>query len=485
MNQSRSTFLVCSLLLVACGKRTPAPSGDSGADSGQDTGTDTGTDTGEDTAPIEVPADNVSIAVGDCLGYYREPEEYPNQLARGNELQRYTLKDPEAVCNDGSRAVMYVRAATDAALANTWSIHLQGGGGCGSYLTCAMRWCGLDYYDSSKMSSNNLPLEIDGFGIYDASATNGLAGANQVFFYYCSSDAWRGEGSAAYNPDGLEIPGDLPVELPDGLPDYTIFRRGHTILASGLDELAGGLVADDGEALPALDAATLVVFNGTSGGSTGARANADYVRERLAPSEVVAIFDAAINPSPEFLSEPYVTALETYRAQGWQQSQETDDVRPFMDETCWDELGGTAEEGQCYNLDYVMMNHITTPFFVRQDLRDLGDAVTAIGLPEDDFERGIADTLSSLADLQSTATEGPNMAVVPGAYGPNCAQHVALESTRWWAESTVEDGAGTEWSFQQGVLAWYGGAAFAVVDEPNTGSADGPSSTCAEVDEER
>lgn len=448
---------------------------DSDADSDADTDSDTDAD-------IEVPEDNVANALGDCLSYYETPETYPNQLSAGEELQRYTLDDPEAVCNDGSRAVMYVRGATEEALADVWSIHLQGGGSCSSYLTCAIRWCGLGYHDSSKMSSENLPLNVDGFGIFDGTAPNLLQGANQVFFYYCSSDAWRGQGSAAYGPEDLEIPEEIAVELPGELPTYSVFRRGHTILASGLDELAGGLVADGGEVLPALSEASLIVLNGTSGGSQGARANADYVRDRLAFAEVVAIFDAALVPSSEYLPEPYKSALETNRELGWQQSVATDDTTPFMDETCLDHVGTTDEE-LCYDNDYVMMNHITTPFFARQDLRDMG-GVESISLPEDDHEPAVVQMLDSLATIQSTAVERADITVVPGAYGPNCAQHVALESTNWWAIATVQDEEGVDWTFQDAVLAWYAGTPIAVIDEPNTGSGNGPSSNCTAVEEE-
>lgn len=380
---------------------------------------------------------------------------------------------------------MYVRGATDAALADVWSVHLQGGGGCSSYLGCALCWCGLDYYDSSKMSSQNLPLNIDGFGIYDAHASNLLAGANQVFFYYCSSDSWRGMGSGDYTPDDLEIPEEIPVEVPAELPSYSMFKRGHTIVASGLDELAGGLVADGAEAMPALDDATLVVFNGTSGGSAGARANGDYVRDRLAPAKVVAIFDAANFPMSEHLPEPYASELDAMKALGWQQSQGTDDTVPFTDETCWDHVGGTAEEERCFDLDYVALNHITTPFFARQDLRDVGGPSETIGVPEDVYQPAVVDMPESLATIQSTAVERADIPVAPGAHGPNCAQHVALESTRWWAESTVEDEDGAEFSYQQAVNAWYAGDAVSVIDAPNGGSGDGPYSTCADVDDER
>ncbi|MBT9557329.1 MAG: hypothetical protein IV100_14915 [Myxococcales bacterium] len=490
MSLKLNSIVLASLVLLGCGAnasvRTEEADGDDAQNSSEaDSRADASPgdiEPGGDTAapPIEVPADNVTHALADCLGHYKVPEEFPNQMVEGNELQRYTLSDPEAVCNDGTRAVMYVRGYTDAALADTWSIHLQGGGGCGSYVSCALRWCGRGQYDSSKMSSRNLPLNVAGFGIYDDKTVNFLAGANQVFFYYCSSDAWRGEGSAAYAPGDLELPAEVPEALPGELPDYSVFRRGHTILASGLDELTDGLVADDGEVLPALDDASFVVFSGTSGGSAGARANADYVRERLSAkgAEVVAVFDAAHVPLSTGLSEPYATALDDAKEVGWLQSQATDDTLPFMDATCWAHLGGTANEGACYDVDYLMLNHITTPFFVRQDLSDEGGLAESVGLPEDEFEAATIATLRALATLRESAVEGKDITVVPGAYGPNCAQHVALESTTWWAVGTVEDDAGALWTFEEAVSAWRDGAAVAIVDGPTAGPGNGPGSVC-------
>lgn len=42
-----------------------------------------------------------------------------------------------------------------------------------------------------------------------------------------------------------------------------------------------------------------------------------------------------------------------------------------------------------------------------------------------------------------------------------------------------------EWSFQHAVLAWFQGDPVAVLDAPNTGTEDGPRSTCVGVDDER
>jgi hypothetical protein len=440
-------------------------------------------DTGE--PPIEVPEDNISNALGDCMGYYRTPEAYPNQLAQGDELQRYTLRDAQAVCNDGTRAVLYVRAASDPELANVWELHLQGGGVCSGWASCVERWCGLRYYDSSKMSSANLPEKIAGYGIYDEDAGNVLSGANHAFFYYCSSDGWGGQGTVNYEPPEAGTDIGNGVEVPDGLPAYTMFTHGHHIVTAAIEELEAGITADAGESLPPLKDATVIVWNGTSGGSNGAIRHADWLTERVAANgtEVVSIFDAALAPPHEYYEEPTATAVREYSEIAWDAKLAASDVQPYMDESCWDLLGGTADEWRCDHAAYVMLNHVTTPFLARHDLRDIADIGEALEIPEDTWESSVRTMLIDLRDVPTEGVEGEDVTVVPGAYGPNCAQHVALEMSDWWRVGTVEGPDGVDYTFQAAFFAWYEGASVQVVDEVRTGEGVGPLSTCADVDD--
>ncbi len=81
----------------------------------------------------------------------------------GIPMLRHTLTDPDAVCNDGSPALMYIRPA-DAAYAGNmtpasskWLIFLDGGGGCHDEDACLeTRWCGFGgavFDRAGKMSS--------------------------------------------------------------------------------------------------------------------------------------------------------------------------------------------------------------------------------------------------------------------------------------------------------------------------------------------
>src|SRR5688500_17576817 len=72
-----------------------------------------------------------------------DPGDPGTGIGAGAALPKVTLDDyPDAVCNDGSPGVMYVRAASAPEFATRWVFHFQGGGGCGAdFQTCKDRWC--------------------------------------------------------------------------------------------------------------------------------------------------------------------------------------------------------------------------------------------------------------------------------------------------------------------------------------------------------
>jgi hypothetical protein len=128
---------------------------------------------------------------------------YPSHVPRGTDLVKVELQSPEAVCNDGSKAVMYVRRSAAGArdplgvVDNKWIIHLQEGGLCKDYASCLERWCGTGFYDASKMTSKYAPGTMGGKGIFAREAANPFGNYNQVYVYYCSSDTWIGRKSDA------------------------------------------------------------------------------------------------------------------------------------------------------------------------------------------------------------------------------------------------------------------------------------------------
>jgi Pectinacetylesterase len=419
---------------------------------------------GETPAPV----DGLAAVLGDCDGTLREPDPYPNQMVEGDELERVLLDAPGAVCNDGSPGVIYVRAASDPALETAWSLHVQGGGACATWEDCQTRWCGSAYYDASKMSSDWAPPSIGGLGIYDADPANLLAGANHVFFYYCTSDSWAGRAEVTY----------LPADGSAGSP-YTMFRAGHSVMEAAIAALESGVTSDLGTVLPPLTTATQVVFSGTSAGSDGARRHVDWLEERLSAhgAAVVGLFDAAINPAREALPPEGEVVYESAFRALWEADQ-SQNPAPFYDESCVAHYAGTGDEYLCADTSYVMMNHITTPFFARQDLQDLTGLAESLAADLDAYEESQAETLALLANLPAIAIE--TVTVAPGVYGPSCGQHVALETNDWWRTATVAHGE-EEYTFQRAALEWYAGSEIAVIDDPVAGEGAGPRSSCLTI----
>ena len=105
-------------------------------------------------------------------------------ITPGNDLHRVTLDEyPEAVCNDGSPAIAYIRRAATPAAESTWVIFLQFGGACQSWEICRDRWCSYNTsYDAARMSccpvtlTTSSPLPIR-FSCTIAARTSGQVAA--------------------------------------------------------------------------------------------------------------------------------------------------------------------------------------------------------------------------------------------------------------------------------------------------------------------
>ena len=219
-------------------------------------------------------------------------------VAPGKDLRKLTLNAPNAICNDGSPAVIYIRPAADPAKNNEWIFHLQGGGSCDDYEECRIRWCGEENYDAAKMSSRWTPDGIQGHGIFSNSPDNSFAGANQVFLYYCSSDTWAGQKSES-----------VVTNRDDPNQQYTLNFHGHTIVEATLQILRAGATSDDGQVtMPDLNDATDILFTGTSGGSAGVTNNIDWLASQLDPAQTTlhAVMDANFPPAGTDYSDEQV-----------------------------------------------------------------------------------------------------------------------------------------------------------------------------------
>lgn len=109
-----------------------------------------------------------------------------------------TTRYPEAVCNDGTPGLFYVRKGTGAG-ANRWIIFLEGGGACFEGTECARRWCSVDTaFGAAKMSNRYAPARgVGGGGILATRADSAFTDFNKAGVYYCSSDVWSGRSGSS------------------------------------------------------------------------------------------------------------------------------------------------------------------------------------------------------------------------------------------------------------------------------------------------
>jgi len=74
------------------------------------------------TEPGALPLAEALESVCPNAGNPKQP--YPNALSAGDDLHKLTLDGADAVCNDGTPAVLFVRGALTAAAANRWVFYM-------------------------------------------------------------------------------------------------------------------------------------------------------------------------------------------------------------------------------------------------------------------------------------------------------------------------------------------------------------------------
>jgi hypothetical protein len=180
---------------------------------------------------------------------------------------------PNAVCNDGTKPIMYYQPGTGADR-NKWVIYFQGGGGCASDAACMAR--ARDSRDLTTSVDDNLPPTITGDGILSTvpAVNPDLAGFSHVFLHYCSSDAYAGDAERRIGPATWQF-------------------RGKEIVAAMIDQLA----SPSDPSQPSLKAATDVLVTGGSAGAMGVASNLDRIAEQLPQARVRGIADAGWMPA--------------------------------------------------------------------------------------------------------------------------------------------------------------------------------------------
>ncbi len=458
-----SVAAAVALLSSGCGggdSESGPAAGAGGAGGSAGSGATGGSATGGAGGSSSVPLLNAALD-GKCPGGKPPGTGVPP----GNDLHKVTLDEyPDAVCNDGSPGILYVRAASLPAAKNSWVIHLQAGGSCSSWEECRNRWCAFQSpYDAAKMSSTYAPDVTSASGIFARNAQNSLGPANQVYVYYCSSDAHRGRK------------GDVVLDDPAGAgPSFRLHFRGFQIVEAVNDALAKGVSSDDGvEKLPSLSQATQIVFSGSSAGSQGQTGVLDYWAGHYPSAKVIGLFDSITDPLPEDIADPAQSSAWDAMVKSNHATVQVGLYDAFLDESCRAMHTG-SDAHLCASSAHVRLNHVTTPFFVRQDLTDpvQYDYFQKTGASLDQFATALRTTMLRFGDVVQKAEE--SIPTAPGVYASDCGQHIILLNNAWFGvaaqqNATLKDGAGTALTAHAALHDWFTGAPKPALDtHPST-----------------
>lgn len=379
-------------------------------------------------------------------------------------FRKVTLTAPNAVCNDGTPAVMYVRSARagatepDGPSANRWLIHIEGGGGCNNFLDCILRWCGLGFYTAARMSSSLYADNISHDGLLGRNDINRLGDRNLVFLKYCSSDSWSGRASNVVytNPDN-------PSQA------FSLHFQGANIISAAFDALEAGVAG-----MPRLTAATDVLVSGDSAGASGVRMHLDRIAARLGAinpairvrGALEATFAPDFNgkqgvPAGDPADPPYARATANFNAVHAPRNVQ-------MDDSCVAAHPGAPY--LCIDSGYVEANHITTPFFQIQDLADPNlmenyEGTSFVFTPAS-FAQGLHDQASALVNLRTTAVEKAAMKQDPGVVGRLCAVHVMWGEDDGFLGRRISSPNGRAYSFYELLWNWMQGQQPSVLIEP-------------------
>lgn len=287
-----------------------------------------------------------------------------------------------AVCNDGSAPSYYVRRGVGCG-ASRWVLFFEGGGACYPP-DCPDRGQRL-------LSSNDDPATME--------ANRGLLStrpaenpdfftANQVFFSYCSSDAYSGDKS------GSGLPGDYHF-------------RGSRIVQAVIEDLVNPEVTP----APNLAQATELLLAGGSAGGAGVLFNLDRLGAAFPGKRVRGFTDAGWRVDTLQYDPALGTTVEAaaISAEFW---------NSVADASC--SAAEPEQPGRC-GVGQTLYPYLSTPLFVHQDQYD----------PVPLEKMGLTEPLDSSEQAFAVAHAWKvrqSLAPVSGVFSPADQQHTLVRS---------------------------------------------------------
>ncbi len=317
----------------------------------------------------------------------------------------FLLADDAVRCFDGTVPTLYVDPAVDAAgttiVSTKWLFSFTGGGSCapidsdGDGTVDDLTAC-LHAYDTqpNEMSSAATKPMKNLLGVHSADPVRNpvFAGYNRVQIDKCSFDRYNGRAVfPALTGAGIATP-------------FDVYQQGYPIITAALAELLPGLtyttwknngggIRSGDETLPPLEDATTILFIGHSGGAHGLMHNIDRLAADLVAlgvaADVRAAFDAHFIIAQETEAaftgagqlydhvwsgtSPAIDAFtydDSYWAPGGGSYTQYATWEAQIDQSCLDAHVASGDSHRCHDSVHVLLNHVATPFFIREDYRD-------------------------------------------------------------------------------------------------------------------
>ncbi len=349
---------------------------------------------------------------------------------RSAVMTKVNLKDarhPQAICNDGTSAAMYVQAGHGDD-ANKWILFFQGGAGCATDHDCLAR----AKEDHQLISSSDLTATKTGDGILSTarSVNPDFADFTHVLVHYCSSDVYAGDGERKIGNSTWQF-------------------RGHRIVDAIIDELGARSI----EGAPLLADAKEVIVAGSSAGGMGVDNNVDHIAERLSQARVVGISDSAWAPIMKPLGPGSLQVRpDTPGAFAY--------THAVADESC--AAANPKDPGSCLAAS-VVYPYLSAPTFFYAEQRDPVHLGTygIVGPPKSTAERQFVLEYGKLLRQQVREEQ------VPAYFLADVGKHTALTNDRF--NSVTIDGQ----SLSETIGDWYFGrpGELQLIQKPQGGGA--------------
>jgi hypothetical protein len=359
--------------------------------------------------PVNDCADPSNQGTLRCAKYPGDqPYVQPGGPSDPDEVKTFTrvfLTDDSARCFDGTAPTLYVDPAVDAAgntiVSSKWLFTFSGGGSCAPAdtdgdgvvedLTACLHAYSTQFNEMSSAASKPMK-NLDGVRSADPLRNPVFSAYNRVHVDKCSFDRYNGRAVYA----GMTDPG-IPTA-------FDVYQQGYPIITAAFAELlpgltyttwkkeAGAVLAGE-ETLPPLADATTILFIGHSGGANGLMHNIDRLASDLTAlgvtADVRAAFDAHFVIAQE--TEAAFAGMGDLYDHIWDGTSPARDAFTYddrywapgggahtqyttwdarLDQSCLDAHATTGDGHRCHDPVHVLLNHISTPFFIREDFRD-------------------------------------------------------------------------------------------------------------------